>query len=319
VTATQRPHGRFAKRLLLGAMASIALVISGPVGAVETGMSIYPKGFAGFMSGVLPPQPGIYGSSIYYYFNGSAGREVRNGNVEADVNITLNSNFLQGTDVTDLHFLGATYAFGGAVDYLWLNLDASVSTPFGSANLKASNNGIGDSIITPAIFGWHDGNLNWNLGFNVFVPTGEYQLRQLNTGRNIWGFMPQFGFTYFDPKTGWDLSGMLVYVTMSDNTTTNYQSGDILHLDWAFGKHFGPQWEVGVVGNVVQQVGADSGSGAKLGPFKAESLGIGPGVNYSAMLGSTPTTFSARWERDFDAHNTFKGDVVMASATFVFL
>ena len=319
MTAPQKSCGLFAKGLLLGAMASIASLVSGPVGAVETGMSIYPKGFAGFMSGVLPPQPGIYGNTIYYRFSGSAGREVRDGNVETNVNLTLNGSFLQGVDVTDLHFLGATYAFGAAVDYLWLNLDASVATPFRSANLDASNNAIGDSFITPIMLGWHDGDLNWNLGMNIFVPTGEFQLRQLNTGRNVWGFLPQFGFTYFDPKSGWDLSGTLVYVSMTENTTTNYQSGDILHLDWAIGKHFGPQWEVGVTGNVVQQVGADSGSGAKLGPFKAESLGIGPGVNYSTMLGSTPTVISARWERDFDAHNTFKGDVVLASATFVFL
>jgi hypothetical protein len=318
VIATHRPRSFFSKRLLRGAVTSIALLVSAPAGAVETGMSIYPKGFEGFMSGVLPPQPGIYASNIYYYFSGSAGRSVRDGHVEANVDLTLNADFLQGTNVTDLHFLGATYAYGGAVTYAWATLDATISAPIGTVNLKTSNNTIGDSFLTPAIFGWHDGNLNWNLGLNVYVPTGSYRMRELNIGRNIWGFMPQFGFTYFDPKTGWDLSGTLVYVTMSNNTTTNYQSGDILHLDWAFGKHFGPQWEVGVAGNIVQQVGADSGSGAKLGPFKAESLGIGPGVNYSTLLGSTPASFTARWERDFDAHNTFKGDVVLASATFVF-
>lgn len=313
------PAWRTMKRLGLVAAALFGSLASNPASAVESGMSIYPKGFAGFMSGVLPPQPGFYANDIYYYFSGSAGREVRDGNVEANVNITINGDFLQGLDVTDLHVLGATYAFGGAVDYAWANLDASVQTPFGSANLKASNDTIGDSILTPAMFGWHDGNLNWDLGLNVYIPTGAYRIRQLNIGRNVWSLWPQFGFTYFDPQTGWDLSGTLVYVTMTEDTTTNYQSGDLLHLDWAFGKHFGGgQWEAGVVGNVVQQVGSDGGSGAKLGPFKAESLGIGPGINYSTKLGSTPASFAARWERDFDAHNTFRGDVVVASATFVF-
>jgi hypothetical protein len=106
---------------------------------------------------------------------------------------------------------------------------------------------------------------------------------------------------------------------MTEDTTTNYQSGDLLHLDWAIGKRFGGgAWEAGVNGNVVQQVGADSGAGARLGPFKAESIGIGPGINYATKVGSTPASFAMRWERDVDAHNTFRGDMVLASATFVF-
>lgn len=309
------------KKILRAWPAAIAFLLTAHAAqAVEEGLSIYPKGYAGFMSGFLPPQEGLYLANSYYYFRASAVREVRDGLVEANANVTLNADFLAATFVTDWHILGATYAYGGAVDYAWANLDASLATPLGSVALRTSNNTIGDSFLTPVILGWHDGVLNWNLGMNVYIPTGAYRLHQLNIGRNVWGFMPQFGFTYFDPQTGWDVSGTLVYVTMTDNTTTNYQSGDILHLDWAIGKRFGAggAWEFGVSGNVVQQLGADSGSGARLGPFKAESVGVGPGISYTAKVGSTPTTFAARWERDVDAHNTFGGDVVLASATFVF-
>lgn len=283
-------------------------------------MSPYPKGLTGFMAGILPPEPGFYFNDTYYYFSGSVGREVRNGNIELGVDTTLNADFLQATFVTDWHPLGATFAYGGLVGYAWADIDAQFETRIGSLGLSAENNSISDTIIQPAILGWHDGNLNWNLAMNVYVPTGPYQLRQLNLGRNFWGFMPQFSLTYFDPQTGWDITAALIYVTLSENTTTNYQSGDLLHLDWAIGKHFGQggAWEFGVNGNIVQQVGADSGAGARLGPFKAESLGIGPGLSYMTALGSTPTSLSARWERDFDAHNTFKGDVVVASVTFVF-
>jgi len=298
--------------------AALALVcLAGPAYAVEEGLSIYPKGYAGFMSGVLPPDAGFYLTNSYYFFKGSAGREVRNGNVEADVNVELNADFLDATFVSDWHVLGATYAYGVAVDYAWANLDASVQTPRGGINLSAQDDAIGDSFLQPIILGWHDGVLNWTLAMNIYVPTGAYQLRQLNIGRNVWGFMPQFGFTYFNPDTGLDISGTLVYVTMTENTATQYQSGDILHLDWALGKHFGA-WEFGVNGNIVEQLGADRGSGARLGPFKAESLGIGPGLSYATTIGSTPANFAARWERDFNAHNTFRGDVVVASATFVF-
>jgi hypothetical protein len=293
------------------------LLASAPVQAVEEGLSIYPKGYAGFMSGVLSPQAGFYLTDSYYFFEGDAGREVRDGNIEANANVVMNADFLGATSVTGWHFLGATYAYGGAVDYLGAHLDASVQTPLGGVALAAQKDTIGDSFLQPAILGCHDGPLNWLLAMNIYIPTGAYQPRQLNVGRNVWGFMPQFGFTYFDPATGWDVSGTLVYVTMTENATTNYQSGDLLHLDWALGRRFGA-WEAGVNGNIVEQVGADSGSGARLGPFKAESLGIGPGVSYATALGSTPANLAVRWERDFDAHNTFRGDVVVASATFVF-
>ena len=309
------------KKILYALPAALAFLLAAyPAQAVETGTSIYPKGLTGFMSGILPPQEGFYLNDFYYYFSGSAGREVRDGNIELGVDMTVNADFLQAIFVTDWHLLGATFAYGGAVDYIGANLDAQFETRIGGLGLSASNATIGDSFVQPAILGWHDGNLNWTLAMNIFIPTGAYQQRQLNIGRNVWGFLPQFGFTYFDPHTGWDVSGMLTYVSMTDNTTTNYQSGDLVQLDWGIGKHFGQggAWEFGVNGNIVQQVGADSGAGARLGPFKAESLGIGPGLGYMTKLGSTPTSLNARWERDFDAHNTFKGDVVLASATFIF-
>jgi len=56
-----------------GPLAFAFLVLAaGPAAAVETGLSIYPKGMADFMSGVMPLQSGVYFSSIYYHFNGSA-------------------------------------------------------------------------------------------------------------------------------------------------------------------------------------------------------------------------------------------------------
>jgi hypothetical protein len=49
-----------------------------------------------------------------------------------------------------------------------------------------------------------------------------------------------------------------------------------------------------------------------------ESFGIGPAVNYTAMIGAAPLTFSAKWQPDISATNTFEGDVITASLVFVF-
>jgi hypothetical protein len=305
-----------------GIVAAVLSIAVGPAAAVEEGVSPYPKGFVGFMSGFLPPQSGFYASDIYYFYGGSAGASIRDGSVELGVDATLNAGFLQGTYVTDWHILGGQYAFGAAVGWAGLGLNAAVETQLGGVQASFGNNALADSLVTPVLVGWHDGNLNWNAGLSIYVPTGAYSTQRgsLNIGKNIWAFMPQAGVTYFDPKSGWDVSGTFVYVTQTNNDATDYQSGDIFHLDWAVGKHFGDrmEWEAGIAGNVVAQVTGDSGAGAKLGSFKETSSGIGPAVNYSTKLEGIPLTLGAKWEHDFAATNTFKGDVVTVSASVAF-
>jgi len=305
-----------------GAAATVAAAFTAPAspaGAVETGLSIYLKGATAFMSGILPPDPAAYVTTNYYYYSGTADSDVRNGQVELGVDVTLNAGLLSGTFVTDHHFLGGQYAFGATIAYLGVDLDATIASQLGSKEISLANDGIGDSIVTPVILGWHDGNLHWNTAMSVYVPTGAYSKNELNIGRNIWAFMPQFSMTYFDPKVGLDVSGTLTYVTMSRNDATDYQSGDIVHLDWAVGEHFGEKgaWEAGIAGNVVEQICGDSGSGARLGPFKAESFGLGPALSYQTVLGRVPVSFTARWEHDLTHHDTFDGDVVSIAATAV--
>jgi hypothetical protein len=269
------------------------------------------------MAGMVPPEPGVYVGNEYYYYRGSAAQAVRNGNVELGVNITLNADVASAAFVTDRKIFGGTYAFDVVIDYLWADLDANLVTPLGPHPVSLGNSGIGDSIVEPVLLGWHEGNFNWNVGLLILVPTGNYSTGQLNVGRNVWAAMPQAGMTWFDPQSGLDLSALFTYVTMSKNTATDYQSGDIAQVDWAVGLHLDPQWEVGVAGNIVEQVGPDRGSGAKLGPFRAESFGVGPAVTYNAKIGRFPVSFSARWETDLVHHNTFDGDVVSVSATIV--
>lgn len=302
------------KRLLAALLAGAAFAL--PARAVETGMSTYPKGMYDFMAGALPPE-GFYFSDMFYHFDGGVGAEVRNGVIESNASINLNADFLRGTYVTDIKFLGGTYAFGGALAVASGVLNANLVVPGGTANLHAGNSGFGDTILTPVLLGWSDGNFHWNASMSVYMPTGGYDKGQLNIGRNVWGFWPGFALTWFDPQSGWDVSGAFTYVTNGNNDDTDYQSGDLLHLDWALGKHFGA-WEVGVAGNVMEQVGADRGSGAHLGALKAESFGLGPAISYGMKAGNTPVSLSAKWEHDVDSNRTFGGDLYTINATVAF-
>jgi hypothetical protein len=272
------------------------------------------------MSGGVPAAPGLYLTDDYYHFHGSVGSDVRGGIAEFGVGTTLDADFLTGTYVTGLHALGATYAFGGALAYAWAGVHATINAPNSDVDVNLSQNGLGDSEILPVILGWNDGNMHYNFNLSVYAPTGEYSKGELSVGKNIWAFMPAFAATWYDPKSGWEISGNFVYVTQTFNGATQYQSGDLVHLDWGAGWHFGAQhaWEIGLLGNLVEQITGDSGSGAILGPLKAESAGFGPAIAYNTILGRTPVSFSAKWESDFSHRNTFGGNVVMVSATAKF-
>jgi hypothetical protein len=101
------------------------------------------------------------------------------------------------------------------------------------------------------------------------------------------------------------------------NAAADHQSGDLLNLDWVLGVHLNEAIEIGAAGNVVQQIGADRGTGTELEPFMTQSISIGPAGIYSAAVGHTPLILGVKWEHDVDAHNTFEGDVVTAQATVV--
>jgi hypothetical protein len=306
-------------RFLRAALCLAVLVLPAPALAVEGGVSPYAKGFAGFMAGVLPPV-GNYASYIFYYLHGSAGAVARNDIAELNVGANADLHLLEGTWVTDAPFLGGRNGASMAVSYLDTGLNATLALPTGAQQVKLHTGGISDSFLSPITLGWDSGNWHWNTDLLIYVPTGPYYTTQhLNVGKNIWAFMPQLGVTWFDPHSGLDVSGQLTYVTMTRNDATDYQSGDILHFDWGTGLHFGAkqEWELGVNGSVMDQLSGDSGRGTVLGPFKAQSFGVGPAITWHTNWENVPFSFTGKWERDFSSRDTIGGDVFMITATAV--
>ncbi len=245
---------------------------------------------------------------------------MRGGVAEFGTGVTLDADFLAGTYATDPRWLGATYSFGGAIAFAWEGLHATLNSPTSGLDVDLHQSGLGDSLIIPAILGWNEGNWHYNFNFSVYAPTGAYNKGELSVGKNIWAFMPQFAITWYSPKSGWEISSAFTFVAQTLNGATQYQSGDILHWDWAAGLHFGAMraWEVGLQGNLVTQITGDGGPGAILGPLKAESAGFGPAIGYSTLFRRTPVSFVAKFENDFTHRNTFGGNVAMVTATAKF-
>ncbi len=65
---------------------------------------------------------------------------------------------------------------------------------------------------------------------------------------------------------------------------------------------------VGVHGFYHLQITGDSGTGAILGDFKAESAGVGPAILWMAQIGDRAVSFSMKWIHEFHAENRPEGD-----------
>jgi hypothetical protein len=288
--------------------------------AAEDGTSPYLKGYKDFLSGILPPEPGVYLRDDLIFYEGNVGTTIIGGRVQANLHQWFLSDVASPTVVTSYKIFGGTYAFGATIPLIGINVHAGLDTlRFGSLSGSDSAVNIGDIYFTPAIIGWRYGDFFWNVALSIVTPTGKYNSDDLaNTGLNYWTVLPQFALTYFNPRNGWDVSGAVAYTINTENTDTNYQTGGIFDLDWAVGKQISPHWKLGVTGYLLEQVTADRGSGARLGSNEASTWALGPAVQYGFILGKTPVSALLKWTHEISATNTFLGNTVTTALSFKF-
>ena len=112
-----------------------------------------------------------------------------------------------------------------------------------------------------------DVTMKWAFGVHYFtayvtanVPTGQFSASRLaNIGIGHWAVDAGGGYTYFDPKTGYEFSGVLGFTYNFINPTTQYQDGVDMHFDWAASYTFNDKISAGVVGYVFRQSVATAG------------------------------------------------------------
>ena len=297
--------GATALGLLLAALCAPAL-------AVENGQSPYLKGFRDYMTGVLPP-PGVQLRQDVYFYSGRESTRTAQG--QLDVRLRSRVSVLSATFVTPLRILGGHYAVAARLAGSDIEAERSVTRPLATMRASGDITALNDLVLTPAIIGWHGGCWHWNVSATVWLPAARYDRNRLvNTGRNTVAVSPQLGVTYFDPSSGWDVSGALIYVTSFENTATRYRSGDLLHVDFAVGRHLTPWFKLGVAGYAMQQITGDSGAGATLGARKARVMGLGPALAFTFPVNNVPVTLVAKYYREFNAQNTTEGDAGSLSA-----
>jgi hypothetical protein len=318
------------KQLLLAAVVGLALLPASTCVAEQGGTGHYVSGQTTDFSGLAPTQPGWVFANYFLNYNDatySAAKGLPYGSL-IGLDVTANSSAEVPTLIYayPFDFLGGTLSSGISVPIQWttIKVGATLNTPrqqfAGSA--EQSTSGLGDIELMPVMAAWTNGDFSINGMFNVWAPTGSYDLSQLaNNGLGYWTFEPMVAASWISSKIGTEVSLFAGVDFNTENTAANYQSGSIFHVDATVAQHlplFGGLAGVGASAFWLKQITGDSGSGARLGSFMAETYGVGPTISYVHPIGKTTLVADASWLPQLNSVNTTKGDYFWVRITLAF-
>ena len=170
-----------------------------------------------------------------------------------------------------------------------------------------------------AFIGWDIGNWHIKTTGLLNIPIGSYDANNLaNMGFNRWAFDASGAVTWLDPQIGLEVSVAAGFTFNGENPDTDYRTGTEFHVEYAVMQHFSPAFSAGVVGYYYEQITADSGAGATLGPFEGQVAAIGPNFAYDFPVAGVPVSAGLRWLHEFDARNRLEGDAVFGTLAFSF-
>ncbi len=319
--------------LLRCVVATVALSFPHNSWADEDGVSMWLPGLFGSLA-AAPQQPGWTQATIYYHTTVSAGAEVARARefsigrlpVNLSANLNLNAKAQADLALSISTYVFATPVLGGqaAVGLLGVygrnnvllegTLSAALTLPGGAVIPFSRSNSISNSVTG---FGdlFPQFSLRWNNGVhNIMtyvtgdIPVGAYDATRLaNIGIGHGAVDAGAGYTFFNPLTGQELSGVLGFTYNFENKSTQYQNGVDMHLDLAQSQFLTKQLQVGLVGYVYKQLSCDSGAGDLVGCFDSQVFGAGPQVGYVIPMGDLQGYVNLKGYKEFGAKNRPEG------------
>ena len=129
--------------------------------------------------------------------------------------------------------------------------------------------GVSD-LYPQASLRWNNGVNSWMVYATGDAPVGTYNSNRLaNIGIGHGAIDGGAAYTYFDSKTGHELSVTTRLTYNFVNPSTNYQNGIDWHVDWGASQFVTKTAHFGAVGYFFQQLTGDSGCAPILCPFKS--------------------------------------------------
>lgn len=326
------------QRVLLAAVFGFAalLATAETSRADENGISFWIPGFFGSLA-AAPQQAGWSLASVYYHTdvsgsgNIAVSREITIGRFNPALNTSLSANVNARADLGMLipSYVFATPVLGGQASVSLLGMYGSNDTalngtlsgtlanvPFTrSFALEQTTIGFGD-LVPQFALRWNAGVSNYMVYLTGDIPVGLYDRFNLaNLGLGHGAIDGGFGYTYFNPATGHEISATLGFTGNFKNTSTDYTSGIDLHLDVGASQFLTKQLQVGVVAYAYEQLTADQGCAPQLCPFKSRVLGIGPQIGYVFPVGGMQGYVNVKAYKEFE--NSNRPDGWNAWVTFV--
>jgi hypothetical protein len=296
--------------------------------ADEGGVSFWLPGQFGSLAAV-PSAPGWSLGTVYYHTSvGASGavaaaKEIQIGRLSPTVNVNLNVNL---NAQADLLILAPTYTFAtpvlggrlavGVTGIFGRNsagLDGTIMAGVGpftatrTGSLSDSITSVGD-LYPMMTLKWNNGVHNWMTYATGDIPVGAYEPTRLaNIGIGHGAIDGGGGYTYLNPATGHEFSGVAGFTYNLKNQDTQYQNGIDFHFDWGASQFLSKQVFVGLVGYAYQQVTDDSGQRPILGGMRSRVLGVGPQFGYLFPVGNMQGYLNLKGYGEFDAANRPSG------------
>jgi len=319
------------KNKILAAVTLCAMVLASFIArAEEGGTGHYAAGTYADFCGVPPSEPGLYAGNYFLnYANGKFGgnKDLPLGGNLA-VGVTANAQADSPFVVYAYPWQVANITFSTGVYPSWIWTDVKVSATYNRNRIQISGareqsaSGFGDIMVTPIMGVWTNGDFHVGGLFNTWAPSGNYNSGQLaNPGLGYWTFEPMLAFSWLSTKFGTEFTVFPAVDFNTINHDTSYQSGDIFHVDATLAQHLpllGGIAGAGCTVSYLNQFTGDSGSGAKLGNFEAQSVAVGPTLSYVHNIGKAILITDISWLPQVQTRNTPQGNYFWFKLTVAF-
>lgn len=282
--------------------------------ATEGAQSYYFPGAATSFATAVAPEPGFLFANQMLFYSGKAETAVLRGTVHVSLKAQAFYNYIGGFYTFREPVLGGRLQIGALAPVGYADIKATA----GHLGVNENRTDIGDAVMSAALY-WKNGNIHYKLMETIYAPTGGYRAGDLaNVGRNYWGFDTSFAVTWLNMKSGTEITVAPGILFNTRNTLADYKSGNEFHVDFAVNQFLSKELAVGLHGYYYCQLTNDSGSGAKLGAFRGESLGIGPAIFWAPKAQKGNLTVIAKYLRDVNDKHRLRGDYGQLTVAYKF-
>lgn len=280
-------------------------------------------GSSGLQSGTQSPENML---TVYVpgYFYGAGSLRNADGDksiANPDINMFLTG--VGANYVSDFKILGANYGATILVAF-------ASNTIQGSYVDSKSSFAFTDMLVQPIQLGWHYKRADFVFSYQLYLPTGEYELGGSNNS-GLGMFMNEFsgGTTlFFNDKKTTHFSILAAYEINGKKKDTNIKTGDILSIEGGLGKTFYTMnaektaptgiLNAGLIYYLQYKVSNDEipAGTLLLEPHKDRVGALGAEMNYFHI--GCKTTAGLRWVSEIGAVNRFQGNTFFVTLAHVF-